>query len=113
MFGLTRGVGAETLSAFFGPLPLEAHVGCAPSALRRMMHTLAPIILETTVVWEQQGRVHGERRPRIGAVDATCLQRLMLVCMGYPFNAGHCVTSMTYREGLRALPRPGQVIDVR
>jgi hypothetical protein len=31
---------------------------------------------------------------------------------GYPFNAGHCVASITYREGLMALPRPGQVIDV-
>jgi hypothetical protein len=30
---------------------------------------------------------------------------------GYPFNAGHSVASMTYREDLMALPRPWQVID--
>jgi hypothetical protein len=33
--------------------------------------------------------------------------------VGYPFNAGHCVASITYRQGPMALPRPGQVIDVR
>ena len=32
---------------------------------------------------------------------------------GYPFKAGHCVTSITCREGLMALPRPGQGIDLR
>ena len=37
----------------------------------------------------------------------------MSCLMGYPFNAGHCVASITYREGLMALPRPGQVIDLR
>ena len=34
VFGLKRGVGAETLSEFFGRLHLEGHVGCSPSALR-------------------------------------------------------------------------------
>src|SRR2546426_4413610 len=33
-FGLTRGVGAEMISAFFGRLRLETLVGCSPSALR-------------------------------------------------------------------------------
>ena len=33
-FGLTRGVGAETLREFFGRLHLETQVGCSPSALR-------------------------------------------------------------------------------
>jgi Family of unknown function (DUF6399)/IclR helix-turn-helix domain len=81
MFGLKRGVGAETISEFFGHLHLEAHVGCSPSALRSVMHTLEHIILETTAVWEQQGIAHGEIRPIIGAVDETFLQRMMLVFM--------------------------------
>jgi len=42
VFGLKRGVGAETISEFFGHLHLEAHVGCSPSALRSVMHTLEP-----------------------------------------------------------------------
>jgi hypothetical protein len=37
-FGLTRGVGAETISECFDRLHLETHVGCSPSALRGMMH---------------------------------------------------------------------------
>jgi len=31
-FGLTRGVGLETISEFFTHLPLETQVGCSPSA---------------------------------------------------------------------------------
>ena len=81
VFGLKRGVGAETLSEFFGRLHLEAHVGCSPSALRRVMHTLERIILDTAAAWEQEGIAHGEIRPIIGAVDETFLQRMMLVFM--------------------------------
>src|SRR5262249_53440391 len=39
VFGLKRGVGAETLSEFFSRLRLEGHVGCSPSALRSVIHT--------------------------------------------------------------------------
>jgi hypothetical protein len=81
VFGLKRGVGAETLSEFFGRLHLEAHVGCSPSALRRVMHTLERIILDTAAAWEKEGIAHGEIRPVIGAVDDTFLQRMMLVFM--------------------------------
>src|SRR5919197_3635948 len=91
VFGLKRGVGAETLSEFFSRLHLEAHVGCSPHALRHVMHTLERIILDTAAAWEQEGIAHGEIRPVIGAVDETFLQRLMLVCMdlasGYRLRA--------------------------
>src|SRR2546427_96837 len=81
VFGLKRGVGAETLSEFFGRLRLEAHVGCSPSALRCVMHTLERLLLETAAAWEKEGIAHGEIRPVIGAVDETFLQRMMLVFM--------------------------------
>src|SRR5262245_31751681 len=81
IFGLKRGVGAETISEFFGHLHLEAPVGCSPSALRSVMHTLERIILDTAAAWEQEGVAHGEIRPIIGAVDETFLQRMMLVFM--------------------------------
>jgi hypothetical protein len=81
VFGLKRGVGAETISAFFGRLHLEEHVGCSPSALRSVMQTLERIILDTAAAWEQEGIAHGEIRPIIGAVDETFLQRMMLVFM--------------------------------
>jgi hypothetical protein len=81
VFGLKRGVGAETLSEFFSRLRLDGHVGCSPSALRSLMHTLERVILETTAAWEQEGIAHGEIRPVIGAVDETFLQRMMLVFM--------------------------------
>jgi hypothetical protein len=81
VFGLKRGVGAETISEFFGRLHLEGHVGCSPSALRRVMYTLERLILETAAAWEKEGVAHGEIRPVIGAVDETFLQRMMLVFM--------------------------------
>jgi len=81
VFGLKRGVGAETLSEFFGRLRLDAPVGCAPSALRHVMHMLERLLLETAAAWEQEGIAHGEIRPVIGAVEETFLQRMMLVFM--------------------------------
>lgn len=81
IFGLKRGVGAETISEFFGRLHLETHVGCSPSALRRLMQQLEQLIVETTAAWEQDGIDHAEIRPIIGAVDETFLQRMMLVFM--------------------------------
>src|SRR4051794_34658833 len=81
VFGLKRGVGAETLSEFFSRLRLEGYVGCSPSALRTVMHTLERLILETAAAWEKEGIAHGEIRPVIGAVDVTFLQRMMLVFM--------------------------------
>jgi hypothetical protein len=89
LFGLKRGVGAETISEFFGRLRLEAHVGCSPSALRRVMQELEQVILKTTAAWEHDGVAAGEVRPIMGAVDETFLARLMLVFMdlssGYLF----------------------------
>jgi IclR helix-turn-helix domain len=81
VFGLKRGVGAETLSEFFGRLRLEEHVGCSPSALRTVMHTLERFLLESAAAWENEGIAHGEIRPVIGAVDETFLQRMMRVFM--------------------------------
>jgi len=81
VFGLKRGVGAETLSEFFSRLRLDGHIGCSPSALRSVMHALERHVLDTTTAWEQEGIAHGEIRPVIGAVDETFLQRMMLVFM--------------------------------
>ena len=50
-FGLKRGVGAETISEFFGRLRLETHVGCSPSALSGVLHALEQAILETATAW--------------------------------------------------------------
>src|SRR5882724_13319176 len=81
VFGFKRGVGAETLSEFFGRLRLEAHVGCSPSALSGVLHALEQAILETATAWEHEGVAAGEVRPIIGAVDETFLERMMWVFM--------------------------------
>ena len=81
IFGLKRGVGAESISEFFCRLRLASHVGCSPSALRGVMDVMEQAILETAAAWEQDGIAHGETRPIIGAVDETFLARMMLVFM--------------------------------
>ena len=80
-FGLKRGVGLDTISEFFARLHLETQVGCSPSALRGVMQVLEAALLETTMVWEQEGCARGEVREVIGAVDETFLERMLLVCM--------------------------------
>jgi hypothetical protein len=88
-FGLKRGVGAETMSAFFASLHLEHHVGSSPSTLRAMMDKLETLVLETTAAWEREGIASAQMGPMVGAVDETFLQRMMLVFMdlvsGYIF----------------------------
>ncbi len=80
-FGLKRGVGAETMRAFFACLHLEQHVGCSPSTLRAVMDKLELIIIETTEGWESEGIAEGQIGPIVGSVDETFLERMMLVFM--------------------------------
>ena len=80
-FGLKRGVGMDTMSAFFARLHLERQVGCAPSAIRGVMQALEAALLETAETWEKDGCAGGEMREGIGAVDDTFLERMMLVFM--------------------------------
>ncbi len=78
-FGLKRGVGVDTLSAFFAQLRLDTQVGCSPSALRHVMQALEVAAVETAEVWEQDAIAAGEVREIIGGVDETFLERMMLV----------------------------------
>jgi hypothetical protein len=80
-FGLRRGVGAETMREFFACVHLEQHVGCSPSTLRVVMDKLAHLILETTEAWERESIAQGQVGPMVGAVDATFLERMMVVFM--------------------------------
>src|SRR6266436_3906088 len=59
-FSLKRGVGLETISAFFTHLRLETQMGCSPSALRRVMEVLEAAMLETTAAWEREGVAAGK-----------------------------------------------------
>ena len=80
-FSLKRGVGAETMRAFFVCLHLDQHVGCSPSTLRAVMDMLESIIIETTEGWECEGISEGQIGPIVGSVDETFLERMMLVFM--------------------------------
>jgi hypothetical protein len=111
-FGLKRGVGAETMCAFFACLHLEQHVGCSPSTLRAVMEQLEALILETTEAWEREGIAHGQIGPIVGSVDETFLERMMLVFMdlmsGYVLleEAANERTYETWYERVRARLEP-------
>jgi hypothetical protein len=83
-FGLKRGVGVDTLSEFFVRLRLQHHLGCSPTALRRVIQVLEKTIVETAQAWEKEGTTTGEVRDIIGAVDETFLEHMMLVFMDLP-----------------------------
>jgi hypothetical protein len=79
--GLKRGVGAETMHAFFACLHLEQQVGCAPSTLRAVMAQREHLILETTAALEREGIAQGQMGPMVGSVDEPFLERMRLVVM--------------------------------
>jgi Family of unknown function (DUF6399)/IclR helix-turn-helix domain len=83
-FGLKRGVGMDTMSAFFARLRLETQVGCSPCALRHVMQALEVAAVATAEAWEQAAVAAGEVREIIGGVDETFLERMMLVLQDLP-----------------------------
>jgi hypothetical protein len=83
-FGLKRGVGIDTMSAFFARLHLATQAGCSPSALRGVMQLLEEAVLETAQTWEQAGIAQGEVREIIGGVDETFLERMMVILQDLP-----------------------------
>ena len=83
-FGLKRGVGVDTISAFLARVHLATQVGCSPCALRQVMQALAETASETAETWEQDARAAGEVREIIGGVDETFLERMMVVFQDLP-----------------------------
>jgi hypothetical protein len=80
-FGLTRGVGLETLREFCTPRRRTTPVGCSPSALRGVLAVREAALRETAEAWEQDGRADGKGHEMMGAVDATFVPRMRLVCI--------------------------------
>ena len=56
-------------------------MGCAPAALRGAMPALEAARLEPAAAWEKDGGASGEGRERMGAVDETFFDRMILVFM--------------------------------
>lgn len=67
----------DMMQSFCTRRPLATQGGCSPSALRRVMQTLAATILETAATWEQDGVARGAGHEIIGAVDVTADARNM------------------------------------
>ena len=79
--GRKRGVGLETRREVCARLPLERPVGWSPSAWRRVMPAWEAARRERAAAWAQEGGASGAVREVLGAVEATCWERLVLVCL--------------------------------
>jgi hypothetical protein len=90
VFGIMRGVGAETISYFFVLLHLQTHIGISPSSIRTVRREMETQILryQTEQESEQQRRSKCSREVCVG-VDETFFHEMVLVCMdlssGYLF----------------------------
>jgi hypothetical protein len=98
--GLQRGVGWETRRACCGRLRLAPQGGCAPAACRGGMPAWAAARLEPAAAWEPDGWARGERRARMGAVEATGLDRLRVGLLD------RATGSRLRAEGADARPSP-------
>jgi hypothetical protein len=47
------------------------------------------------------------------AIDGNLSRFAWMPQSGYPFSPGHFESSITYRDGLTALPGHGQLVDMR
>jgi hypothetical protein len=83
-FGLTRGVGVETLRTFFTRRHLDTQMGCSPGALRQVIDVLEATSVATAEAWEREAVAAGEVRELIGGVDETFLERMLLVFHDLP-----------------------------
>ncbi|HSX79823.1 MAG TPA: DUF6399 domain-containing protein [Candidatus Saccharimonadia bacterium] len=83
-FGLKRGVGVDTMSAFFTRVHLDTQVGCSPCALRQVMQALAETAGKAAETWEQDASTTGEVREIIGGVDETFLERMLVILQDLP-----------------------------
>ena len=83
-FGLKRGVGMDTLSEFVARRRLDTQGGCSPGALRHVMQALEATAVATVETWEQDASAAGEVREILGGVDATFLERMMVVFQDLP-----------------------------
>jgi type I restriction enzyme, R subunit len=77
---------------------------------RRYREEFTPFYFDLAINDEAHRSIYGDAREAVQFFQATRIG--LTATPGYPLKAGHFVSSITYREGLMALPRPGQLIDV-
>jgi hypothetical protein len=105
VFGIMRGVGAESLSYFFSLLHLQTHIGISPSVIRTIRREMESHILryQQEQETEQRQQATGSLEVCVGA-DETFFHEMLLVFMdlssGYLFveEAAQNRTYETWKE---------------
>ena len=89
VFGIKGGVGAERLSEFFHRVRLDRHVGCSPTALRRLRGQLEEAILAYQAAQQSERRPSEQRVEICAGADETFFDEVILVLMD--LNSGYIV----------------------
>ncbi len=85
VFGIMRGVGAESLSLFFTLLHIQTHIGVSPSAIRAIRRDMEAHLIQHQAE-QEQAYVHQAKCDReicVGA-DETFFHEMFLVFMDLP-----------------------------
>ncbi|MCP5014226.1 MAG: hypothetical protein GY938_02965 [Ketobacter sp.] len=83
-FGLKRGVGMDSISAFLKELRLQTHLGISTTALKGVRKQLEKHIIEYGRVHQEQGAKASGPREMVGGVDETFFEQMVLVMLDLP-----------------------------
>jgi len=83
-FGLKRGVGMDSISAFLKELRLQRHLGISTTALKGVRKQLEKHIIEYGRVHQDQGAKASGPRQMVGGVDETFFEQMVLVMLDLP-----------------------------
>ena len=81
VFGIKGGIGVDRLSEFFHRVPLEHHVGCSPSALKRLRDDLEEVIVKYEAEQRAQRPLVDQPIEICAGVDETFFDQVILVMM--------------------------------
>ena len=81
LFGIQRGVGAETLSLFFHLIRIDTHIGVSPTSLRKIMSRMEGQILQFNEICKQKSDTHDREIKITAGLDETFFEQMILVLM--------------------------------
>ena len=83
LFGIKGGIGAETLSMFFGLLRLEMHIAVSATTIRKLRNNIMDLLIEYENE-QEKNQVPDESLKIVAGVDETFFEKMILLLMDLP-----------------------------
>lgn len=80
LFGIKCGIGAETISLFFGMLRLDKHIGISATTIRKLKDNMMDLLLEYAKEQEKNPLCEGTLKT-VAGFDETFFEKMVLVFM--------------------------------